>query len=325
MSGSLLPPYTTPLEQALERTTARLGEVPHPLELIWDPASCPKAFLPWLAWGLSADDWDSAWPEDVQRRVVAATLLVHRYKGTPGAVRLALEALGFRDIHLIEWWQDAPQGAPWTFRIEIRRPEGLSEPLWQAALQAIWNAKNLRSHLGSLRFDSTLEQNRPVLAPALTLGHRSRLRPPVATHTRQERDHTLVPVPRTLVGTGLWPRRDTALAPVLRSGETVRLRPPVVTHTRQERDHAPAPIARTLIGTGLWPRRDTALAIAPRCGLSARLAPRRRSANALAVRSGTVVRLYPSCASCGGLRSPALPIPTLRALLTSTLYPRSLS
>ncbi len=114
MSDLLLPPNATDLELALSASIARLSDVPVPIDTLWNPALAPLATLPQLAWALSVDVWDARWPEDVRRAVTAASPAVHRAKGTAGAVRRALEALGV-EVELTEWWQQLPAGVPHTF------------------------------------------------------------------------------------------------------------------------------------------------------------------------------------------------------------------
>jgi phage tail P2-like protein len=100
--NSLLPPNATPQETAIEAATARIAEVPVPNAALWNPATCPAALLPWLAWALSVDDWDGTWPEERQRAVISASVAVHRRKGTRGAVVAALAAAGYGTATLVE-------------------------------------------------------------------------------------------------------------------------------------------------------------------------------------------------------------------------------
>ena len=100
--SDLLPPNRTPLEQALDRTTARLGDVPVPIKDLWSPWRCPVALLPWLAWALSVDEWDSAWPEERKREAIAASIELHRYKGSVWSVREALRRVGYKDVEIDE-------------------------------------------------------------------------------------------------------------------------------------------------------------------------------------------------------------------------------
>lgn len=94
MSDSLLPPNATAAEVAIEAAAARVGAVPVPIRDSWNPWTCPAALLPWLAWALSADNWDPAWSVATQRAVIAASIEVHRRKGTRVAVVRALAAVG---------------------------------------------------------------------------------------------------------------------------------------------------------------------------------------------------------------------------------------
>ena len=100
--SDLLPPNRTPLERALDRTTARLGAVPVPIKDLWNPWRCPKALLPWLAWALSVDEWDSAWPEARKREAIEASIELHRYKGSVWSVREALRRIGYKDVEIDE-------------------------------------------------------------------------------------------------------------------------------------------------------------------------------------------------------------------------------
>jgi phage tail P2-like protein len=117
---TLLPSHATPRERALAQVDARLDDRAAEaarITALKDPATCPAAYLPYLAWERSVDVWDAAWPEDVQRAVVAAAPLVHAHKGTPAGLKAALAALRIEPI-LIEWWQAVPRGIPYTFEVE---------------------------------------------------------------------------------------------------------------------------------------------------------------------------------------------------------------
>ncbi len=102
MTGSLLPPSRTSTEEAVDLATARIGAVPVPIEDLWRPETCPAALLPWLAWALSVDDWRSDWTEERKRTVIAASVGVHRIKGTLASVKAALVASGWGDAVIVE-------------------------------------------------------------------------------------------------------------------------------------------------------------------------------------------------------------------------------
>lgn len=99
---TLLPPNATAVEAALASATARLADVPAPIPALWDPATCPAALLPWLAWALSVDAWDAGWTDETKRRVIAASVATHRLKGTVGAVKRAVAVAGYGDATVVE-------------------------------------------------------------------------------------------------------------------------------------------------------------------------------------------------------------------------------
>jgi len=142
---SLLPPNATPLEKALESVTSRMSDIPVPIRDIWNPQKCPISLLPWLAWALSVDEWDSNWTEEQRRRTVAASVEVHRKKGTIGAVRKALEPFGLSNA-IQEWWQMTPRGKPHTFKLLLSR---VTTPaiIQNSIIAAVKNVKPVRSEM----------------------------------------------------------------------------------------------------------------------------------------------------------------------------------
>ncbi|HDR9259630.1 TPA: phage tail protein I [Burkholderia vietnamiensis] len=99
---SLLPPSATSQERAFANTIARLSDVPVPIRTLYNPATCPVALLPWLAWSFSVGEWDSNWPESTKRAVIAASVAVHRIKGTKASIAMALSSAGYPDATIIE-------------------------------------------------------------------------------------------------------------------------------------------------------------------------------------------------------------------------------
>lgn len=102
MATDLLPPGSTPLEHAIARACAPMAEISVDIPSLWNPWKCPAPLLPWLAWALSVDTWDSVWPEQIKRSVIAESVAVHRIKGTPSSVKRALTAAGFPDATIVE-------------------------------------------------------------------------------------------------------------------------------------------------------------------------------------------------------------------------------
>ncbi|HHJ0573603.1 TPA: phage tail protein I, partial [Escherichia coli] len=102
--NSLLPPGSTSLERRLAQTCSGISDLQVPLRDLWNPATCPVSFLPYLAWAFSVDRWDESWTESVKRQVVKDAFYIHQHKGTTSAVRRVVEPFGFL-IRIIEWWQ----------------------------------------------------------------------------------------------------------------------------------------------------------------------------------------------------------------------------
>ena len=123
--ATLLPSNATPLERALEAAIRPRADE-DVIRRVWDPWACEAHLLPWLAWQLSVDYWEDAWTEHQKRAVIAASIEVHRRKGTPGAMRRIVESLGY-GFQLVEWWELNPEGTPCTaeafiFRQDAGRP-----------------------------------------------------------------------------------------------------------------------------------------------------------------------------------------------------------
>lgn len=148
--SSLLPPNATPQERALDQATARLADVPVVVRDVWNPGTCPAALLPWLAWAFSLDEWDSSWTDDQQRAAIQTGFQVQKYKGTIGAVRRALGALGF-GVRVQEWFNQIPAANPYTFRLLLEVDQvGYSLADLQKLLAVVESSKNLRSHLDTI-------------------------------------------------------------------------------------------------------------------------------------------------------------------------------
>lgn len=129
---------------------AVIGALPVPLRDLVNPDTCPVDLLPWLADYLSVDAWDITWSEAQKRETIRASLGIHRMKGTIGAVKRALAALGF-DVRLQEWFNQVPQAAPYTFRLLLTADQIGFSSAELARLTNVLNAsKNLRSHLSEI-------------------------------------------------------------------------------------------------------------------------------------------------------------------------------
>ena len=95
----------TGLERKLEQVAGeQIEALPLLIRALHNPDTCPVALLPWLAWAMSVDHWSDTWSEQKKRDVCKNSAMVHRYKGTIGAVTDALKALNI-SIEVLEPWQ----------------------------------------------------------------------------------------------------------------------------------------------------------------------------------------------------------------------------
>lgn len=131
-------------------TVARISAVPVPNRDLYNPALCPEALLPWLAWTFSLDDWNPQWSVAQKRQAITDSVYVHRHKGTIGAVRSALAALGY-GAQVQEWFNQSPNGAPFTYQLLLDVDQvGIDQPGFVTVVDVVESAKNLRSHLDTI-------------------------------------------------------------------------------------------------------------------------------------------------------------------------------
>lgn len=164
--ADLLPPNATTLERNVAQVNARLSDLPIPLGDLIQPEVCPPAWLPWLADYMSVDAWESTWLESQKRAAIAASIKVHRLKGTISAVRAALGAMGLR-IEVQEWFQLIPRGAPFTFRLVVTADQvGFDKDMLDKITGVVIDAKNARSHLSEIvpRVSTIVQTHRAVVA-----------------------------------------------------------------------------------------------------------------------------------------------------------------
>jgi len=143
--NSLLPPGSSALERRLAEACSDISGLDVPLRDLWNPATCPVKFLPYLAWAFSVDRWDESWAEDVKRQVVRDAFFIHQHKGTISAVRRAVQPFGFL-IRVIEWWKTGD--APGTFRLDVGvQEQGITEETYAELERVISDAKPCSRHM----------------------------------------------------------------------------------------------------------------------------------------------------------------------------------
>lgn len=144
--NSLLPPGSSPLERRLAQTCSGISDLQVSLRDLWNPATCPIRFLPYLAWAFSVDRWDESWTESVKRRVVQDAFYIHQHKGTTSAVRRVVEPFGFL-IRIIEWWQTGE--TPGTFRLDIGvQDQGITEETYLELERLIGECQTMQPSSG---------------------------------------------------------------------------------------------------------------------------------------------------------------------------------
>ncbi|WP_051346575.1 phage tail protein I [Bradyrhizobium sp. th.b2] len=90
----ILAPNATEYERTLASQVDRLLDLNIPIRLLWNPWECPENLLPYLAWALSVDLWDSSWPVTKRRSVIANAIKHHRQKGTLQGIETYLDLVG---------------------------------------------------------------------------------------------------------------------------------------------------------------------------------------------------------------------------------------
>lgn len=166
--SELLPHNATGFETAIDDVTARIGDVPVLVRQVWDPDTCPEHILPWLAWALSIDQWNSAWTTEQKRAAIKAAILVQKVKGTIGAVHAALQSVDL-ETRIVEWHREQTPGTPYTYRLFIDASANaatLAEI--REALDAIDRVKSLRSHMTEAQVSTSTVAGPYVAAAAFT-------------------------------------------------------------------------------------------------------------------------------------------------------------
>ncbi len=162
MIKTLLPPNSTSYEKNIEHAVGkRLEAIPSDIGRVWRYNDCPLELLPWLAWSLSVDNWDSDWSEDVKREVIRRAARVHKHKGTVYAVKQALKSLGVT-VQFLEWFNQPTDVAlvpihdttPGTFVFiawanqnpYVSNAVFLSEPLFNSIKNVVNRTKPASAH-----------------------------------------------------------------------------------------------------------------------------------------------------------------------------------
>lgn len=115
----------------------------------------PEPVLDLLAWQLHVEGYEAAVDVRAKREMVQASLLLHRRRGTPWAVRHALETA----LHLPTTVREWPEygGHPFCFRVGLEVSQSAFGPDTVAdAYRLIFEHKNVRSWLDWIATSTTL-------------------------------------------------------------------------------------------------------------------------------------------------------------------------
>ncbi|ODN41163.1 phage tail protein I [Piscirickettsia litoralis] len=138
--SKLTTPNATAIQIALDAAAEKVCVNDFDFSVLYHPYSCPLKFLPWLAQFVKVDYWDESWPEQRKRDVVANSLIVHRFKGTPYSIKTALTSVGIK-ANLLEWWKlETPK--PFNFEVQAYVTQNdVTQDLLDRTYNAVVNSK----------------------------------------------------------------------------------------------------------------------------------------------------------------------------------------
>lgn len=150
---SLLPPNATDLEKKLADVGADAFNLPS-IKLAKDVDHAPSDFLAYLAWERQVNYWRDEWPDALKRHIINQAIPQHKIKGTPAAIKRALEPFGFQ-VELIEWFQMEPPGKPGTFALELDLVgKELSEETYHEVNRLVEDSKAATRHVSNVQITS---------------------------------------------------------------------------------------------------------------------------------------------------------------------------
>ena len=167
--NSLLPPNASELERKITQVGKAAFGLPT-IRVVKDIDDVPSQFLPFIAWQRSVDYWDENWQEALKRKVIKESRALHRLKGTPAAIKRALEPFGY-EVKLIEWFQAEPNLIPGTFNLELDLiGKSLDQEVYNEINRLVSDAKAASRHLTNL----TITTN-PILTIRNLIAHQTAL------------------------------------------------------------------------------------------------------------------------------------------------------
>lgn len=108
----------------------------------------PENVIDSLAWQFRVDNYNNNANIDIKRDMVKKSIIMHKRKGTKGAVRTTAENV-FPKAELKENWEY--DGDPYCFRIDIENTKIENNNSINTLIENIEVMKNKRSHLDEIR------------------------------------------------------------------------------------------------------------------------------------------------------------------------------
>ena len=160
MIKKLLPPSlnTEPFKEIAESLDTQLQKV---WEKLINVVIYPRIdeidneeLLDLLGWQFHIEGYDLAKTVEEKRRLIKNAIELHRYKGTPYAIRKVLEALGLQG-EVKEWFEYG--GEPYYFKVFVGSIT--SKELWQKLIALINQYKNERSWLDAIGIHNEIKSS----------------------------------------------------------------------------------------------------------------------------------------------------------------------
>ncbi|EHQ9703759.1 phage tail protein I [Salmonella enterica] len=149
------------------------------------------------------EDWLFAANEQEKRELIKQAIELHKYKGTPWAVRRVLEILSLPGT-ISEWFEYG--GKAYFFKVEIELiNQGMDENLFNNLVDLIHEYKNVRSKLEALIVWIINQSAIPVIGSALYGGEITTVLPFQVLEVQQTKPFYF--------GTGQWSLEITSIYP----------------------------------------------------------------------------------------------------------------
>lgn len=119
----------------------------------------PEEVIDTLAWQFHVDTYDIGLNIDQKRQLVKNAIKNHKYKGTSWAVKSVIDVL-LHYAKVENWWEY--QGDPYHFRINGSSGPLVSADQVEKLVNAINQAKNVRSWLDGISFSRNISTSKSV-------------------------------------------------------------------------------------------------------------------------------------------------------------------